>query len=587
MLYILPYYIFIQRRYVFYFVFLQKLRYDPLSPEMEIHAFAGPMNREEAQCFRRRWKTPPRSNIHQDLLTPSSSMFAHMSSTTLATPPSKQHYGSASVATPDMRTNSSSRKLFLSDSPVPICYLTGNAAPENESEICDDSMQLSSIELELPSELPVTHSSDSPTVSKSYGCYRTNASQMLDDSLSTSFAVNSPMYRERNTKLCDSVKGLEMIGRELATQRSVKWREYWPFLDNFVDIRSAGGLQAFEDRLAANADAIQHEVAADNMVKESGMILLCQALNQLDVKEASSNDDQPPKATAAVTTVGEPIAMLHSSAFSAHLYAEKSWQVYAKRMTDTLQASTPTGIKNEQFAAELRRLRSLVCSFLDDERFNSVDFGQAHSRFAHLIVGGLLYGSPSAGIAGKTSNDPLNLQRLHGEIRYLHDSVAATNVPANESTVVDEDMQCVLANVLHYMSTGITVARPPATGLTADCARQMWTAEERCRCSWTGGAAAASKTTTVGRSLSKTQHQQQQQRHLKRMSQRIELQEPIEWQSRPMLADTDDDVYCSEDADDQYMVWLLHIDLIRESRRHCVLFSNCSLRLVLKMMTYT
>lgn len=534
---------------------------------MEIHAFAGPMNREEAQCFRRRWKTPPRSS-QQEAQTPSSSASTQTNPIALATPPSKHSYGSAFVSTPDVRTNSTSRQLFLADSPVIDRYETdkdmnsNSAALGSGSEICDDPMQLSSIEIEQPVKIP--HFGDSPTVTQSYGCYRTNGAQMLDDSLNTSIAsnasmlINSPMYRERNTKLCDSVKGLETIGRELASQRSVKWREYWPFLDHFVDIRSVGGLKAFEEKLAAHAAIIRDEVAAGktaasstedtNIIKESGMTSLCRALDQLEVKEVSKNDKQPAKATAATTTVAVSGASLHSSPISAHLYAEKSWQVYAKRMTDTLLASTPTGTKREQFAAELRRLRALVCSYLEDERFNSVDFGQAHSRFAHLIVSGL-YGCTDAGILGKTGNDPAKLQRLHGEIRYLHDSLAATNVPSNETTCADEDLQCVLANVLHYMTIGMKVASPPATGLTANSARQMWTAEERCRCSWTGEASAATTTAAVGRSSSKTQ----QQRHLKRhlMNQRTELQEPIvhnDWQSRSLTTDNDDDDYNFEDA---------------------------------------
>lgn len=225
---------------------------------------------------------------------------------------------------------------------------------------------------------------------------------------------------------------------------------------------------------------------------------------------------------------------------------------------------------------ELRRLRLLVCSYQDDERFAGVDFGQAHSRFAHLIVGAL---RPSTTPAGTASSDSTSAnadaaapalaaaetdwQRIRGELQYARDTVAALNVPANGPTPADEDLHCVLVNVLHYMDGEAELSVPCfAAGLTEQAARALWTAEERCRCVWSlpGGVAEAD-----GRPVAR--HQQQQLRHLRRMAKRMDQQQPSQpeadnggttpqngWQCRQTLQQLDSDDEDDDDDDESYLV---------------------------------
>ncbi|XP_012279633.1 ankyrin repeat and LEM domain-containing protein 2 isoform X3 [Orussus abietinus] len=124
---------------------------DPMSPRVEVRAFAGPMSKDEATEFRRKWKTPPR-----------------------------------------IANSYNKRDVSLNDS------------------------------LEVPS---------------------------------------SPMA-STSMRLHDSEKGLERVGRELAKEYHVPWKEYWPFLDDFADMRHPEGLaklerflnERFNDQLASNKE---------------------------------------------------------------------------------------------------------------------------------------------------------------------------------------------------------------------------------------------------------------------------------------------------------------------------------------------
>lgn len=418
---------------------VQKLQFDPLSPEMEIQAYAGPMNREEAHTFRRRWKTPPRTNglhnsSHHNNDSPLSSSFSLLfspSATTSAHPALR--FTPAKVSTPakvatsfdSTRPAITSRQLFgnghQSNGVSTAATMDTDADDSIEAGSgcvatadCDDALGNSSLTghdadllLDSPPSTakPLGHAATTE-LSSPFRQYRQHTGHMLDDSISilnvsatdhvrrasmNASVYESPMYRERHAKLCDSEKGLEVIGRELASQRHVKWREYWPFLDAFVDIRSADGLVAFEERLVANANArlkeeeaaaaerlasaaaqltptkattptsrISAMTAAAASLKETSISLLCKALSQLEVKGAFSADGRLPTAPP-VGLVQPPVLQVQPmqpaypsnrpcrtivqqtqpppSAFSAYLYAERSLQVYAKRVIDTMRSS--------------------------------------------------------------------------------------------------------------------------------------------------------------------------------------------------------------------------------------------------------
>ncbi|XP_033216047.1 ankyrin repeat and LEM domain-containing protein 2 isoform X2 [Belonocnema kinseyi] len=127
-----------------------RLNVDPISPRVEVRAFAGPMTKTQAVEFRRKWKTPPRFQG---------------TSTRLTLTPTRENAHNKSV----------------------------------------DSIKFPS-------------SPRSPAMNLSF-------------------------------RLQDTEKGLESVGRDLAEKYHVPWKEFWPFLDGFADLRCADGLWKLEKYL--------------------------------------------------------------------------------------------------------------------------------------------------------------------------------------------------------------------------------------------------------------------------------------------------------------------------------------------------
>nr|XP_012146696.1 PREDICTED: ankyrin repeat and LEM domain-containing protein 2 isoform X2 [Megachile rotundata] len=131
---------------------------DPISPRLEVRAFAGPMTKSRAVEFRKKWKTPPRSHIN------------------------------------------SIRNVI-----------------DNES-----------------------NTTDSP--------------------------VNNLTLR-----LQDTEKGLERVGRDLAEEYKVPWKEYWPFLNDFADFRTTAGLMKLEKYLEHKFQLLYYSQNSNNEVTDSNL----------------------------------------------------------------------------------------------------------------------------------------------------------------------------------------------------------------------------------------------------------------------------------------------------------------------------
>jgi len=199
--------------------------------DLTISALAGPMSREKAMNFYRRWKTPPR--INSNVMSPLAS--SPFSSPVKVTPSNSSpvHAGRRVLFGPLAATTSSPKR--------PPNVPNGTSECENNNN--------NNVKPAYPLEFPATPIRQmKPDL---FMAYRNNHSiaSMADDSMlldmSLSRSMNASLndsFRERHIKNSDIEKGLEVVGRELARQEQLEWREYWDFLDSFVDICSPDGL---------------------------------------------------------------------------------------------------------------------------------------------------------------------------------------------------------------------------------------------------------------------------------------------------------------------------------------------------------
>lgn len=265
----------------------------------------------------------------------------------------------------------------------------------------------------------------------------------------------------------------------------IKWREYWPFLDCFMDIRSAEGLTRLEQCLRTNAEKRQQTVTSQATSKES-IVLLCAALNDLNVhlEESTPLAKTPPVLMCNPLTGRIVTATQSASTYSAYVCSEKSWQVYARRLTNTIAAAPGNTVNeahiSEALLGELRRLTALVLSYQDDSRFGSVDFSHGHSRFGHLIAGYLIEHHKH------TADEAICFFFLHLTIFLNVYPICQIETKLRRIELLVEpnsSSRCVLRTILRHLDDPEKIGQPSAR-LSEEDARRLWTDEERCSCGW-------------------------------------------------------------------------------------------------------
>lgn len=438
---------------------MPKFSHDPLSPAMEIKAYAGPMTSEQAQTFRKRWKTPPRMmplGSHNTSFSPKSSLTS-----------SPAHHGyspgrmSKSLTELISSTPKHKKKLFdisddgpndesfldnvKGDSNGNINVVSNSVLRENEEDeykdifddLLEDKLQLEierkenlfrgyrNPQQEFSTPIRFRNDSNSNVIGNHNGNSKfqnsndsmfcnfrsgnSTAMAFLDESGSIYNSDNifdSPSFKEKNIRLTDMDKGLEQIGRDLASEYNVGWSEFWTFLGRYLNIRSDQGLSCFEDYLKQKqterelSEKVATPPSPSKKLNDSfGLGAVCAGLYSMDLNDEIS--EKSPKFTknglSPSTSISRQMlfngfssrnSVQNSPLANPYICIEQSFRAYSKRLTSLLESET---IQDEHsyekmLLQEVTKLNGSIENYKCDMRFNKVNFQKVHARYSFLLV---------------------------------------------------------------------------------------------------------------------------------------------------------------------------------------------------------
>ncbi|XP_047538787.1 ankyrin repeat and LEM domain-containing protein 2 homolog [Vanessa atalanta] len=330
-----------------------------------------------------------------------------------------------------------------------------------------------------------------------------------------------PRSAKPTFRLKEMTKGLETVGRNLAEQMKVDWKEYWPFLDTFTDLRSSEGLSLLENYLKAKyetacsfaySDSIQSQYLADdftiskislgNLSQQSiantilsPMSELCVAMKTCQLAERSPQWREKESIRQRLGRQPNPKPLIpngESTPTTNHtvsrlLCIERTCQVFAKRIADALifSLTAEPEVAGESLKSEAKHLQHTIYTYMDDERFRTIDFALIHSRLAQLVVFKLKQQTGEL-------DDINNLVEFLVKLRCPNDDIFSSDDERKPFTyrthrvkinhVIDGHVRCLASFICEELTEAV-VTKAPAVSET-ECT-EIWEKAAKCRCDWT------------------------------------------------------------------------------------------------------
>ncbi|KAL0879341.1 hypothetical protein ABMA27_003117 [Loxostege sticticalis] len=323
-------------------------------------------------------------------------------------------------------------------------------------------------------------------------------------------------------RLKEMTKGLETVGRDLAEKLKVGWKEYWPFLDTFTDLRTPEGLALLENYLKAKYDSAcsfayndscaQSQQPPDELslsrislsdtshntpMKDplSPMSELCVAMKTCKITDRPSHwrKTDPIRQRLCRQPTAKPILMngdappIVNHTVSQLLCIERTCQVFAKRIADALVFSLTAEpeVAGDSLKSEAKHLQHTIFTYMDDERFQNIDFALIHSRLAQLVVFKLKQQTQDL-------DDINNLVEFLIKLRCPNDDIFSSDDERKPALyrgtnrvklthVIDGHVRC-LASFICEELTENDLMKGPAISET-ECS-DIWQKASKCRCDW-------------------------------------------------------------------------------------------------------
>lgn len=194
-----------------------------------------------------------------------------------------------------------------------------------------------------------------------------------------------------------------------------------------------------------------------------------------------------PITSAIVKQVNGDAVPSSNHTVSQLLCIERTCQVFAKRIADALNFSLTAEpeVAGESLKSEARHLQHTIFTYMDDERFQKIDFALIHSRLAQLVVAKIKQQT-------KEFDDINNLAAFLVKLRCPNDDIFSSDDErkcsrgglssrVRISHVIDAHVRC-LASFICEELTEAADSKGPAIS-EAECA-EKWRTASKCRCEW-------------------------------------------------------------------------------------------------------